>query len=180
MLLGEEGRPLGAKLVDFGFAHVNGSSIHTPPGTALGTVAYMAPEQVLGDRIDGRCDIYGLGMLAYRMLAGAPPFEGEGLDLMARQLTVPLPPLPSGAGPLSAELVRVIARATRKSPEHRYPTARMLREDLQRVAGITEGPLQAETLPDGEDRFSPGPGLPRQAARFLYGRLGLTAPAWGD
>ncbi len=179
MLLGEEGRPLGVKLVDFGFAHVNGSAVQTPPGTALGTVAYMAPEQILGDRVDGRSDIYGLGVLAYRMLSGSLPFEGEGLDLMARQLTEPVPSLASSPQPLEEGLVKVVARSTRKDPEQRYPTARHLKEDLQKLLG-GGGPLLADTLPSGEDRFLPGPGLPRQAARFLYGRLGLTAPVWGD
>lgn len=178
MILGEEGRPLGLKLVDFGFAHVNGSTVQTPPGTALGTVAYMAPEQLVGDRIDGRCDLYGLGVLAFRLLTGGLPFEGDGVDLMAKQFISPVPLVTQIAQPIPDGLVRVIARAVRKNPNHRYPSARHMREDLQRVAAGEDGPLLADTLPEGEDRFSPGPGLPQQAARFLYGRLGMAVPAW--
>lgn len=174
MLLGDEGAPLALKLVDFGFAHVHGSSILTPPGTALGTVAYMAPEQVVGDTIDGRTDVYGLGVVTFRMLTGALPFEGEGVDLMARQLVESLPALRWPA--VDESLGRIVALATRKVPAHRYESAQALAEDLERFLGQRTGATATSLAPD--EVYTPGPGLPRQVARFLYGRLGRTALPW--
>jgi serine/threonine-protein kinase len=174
MVFSQEGRLLGVKLVDFGFAHVSGSSIHTPPGTALGTVAYMAPEQVLGDRLDARSDLYSFGLLAFRMLSGSLPFEGEGVDLMARQLLDPLPPLQGHGTPIPPSLIHLIARATRKDPALRHESARHLRIELEQIAAGAN----LEPPPEIEDVFCPGPGLPTRAARFLYGRRGVPVPGW--
>lgn len=175
MVTGGDGVVFSLKLVDFGFAHVHGSSIVTPPGTALGTVAYMSPEQVVGDALDRRTDIYSLGVLAYRLLCGSLPFEGEGVVMMARQLAETVPPVRSRAQ-VDEGLEAVVARATRKRPDLRYASARSMREDLERVeAGKA---TEAAAALGRDDPYRPGPGLPTQAARFLYGKLGLVAPPW--
>lgn len=174
------GHSISLKLVDFGFAHVNGSSIVTPPGTALGTVAYMAPEQIVGDRTDGRSDLYSLGILAFRLITGELPFRGEGLDHMACQLIQPIPPVIQIVQPVPDGVARIIARATQKNPDYRYPSAREMKEDLQQVLANSQDPLITDALPPGGKEFSPSPGLPQQAARFLYDRLGLTIPTWKE
>ena len=83
------------KLLDFGLAKVLGdqSASVTSPGAILGTPAYLAPEQINGDGVDGRTDIYALGILFYETVTGRQPFEGSNVELLRAQVqTVPIPP----------------------------------------------------------------------------------------
>ena len=66
-----------AKVVDFGLAKLGGRTKLTKDGTTLGTVAYMSPEQVRGNKVDQRSDIWSLGAVLYQMIAGRPPFSGD-------------------------------------------------------------------------------------------------------
>ncbi len=87
-----------AKVLDFGIAKILATSEMPNPqeltvmGTAVGTVEYMAPEQLMGGRADGRSDIYTVGVLAYEMITGRRPFNAAGLDLLTVQLTEEPPP----------------------------------------------------------------------------------------
>ncbi len=114
MLLDEDGH---AYLTDFGVTkQVGGSSTDT--GTAVGTLDYLAPEQIRGDAVDGRTDCYALGCVLYECLAGKPPFrrETEGRTLWAHMQEEP-PPLPS----LPA-FDPVMGKALAKDPDERYGT----------------------------------------------------------
>jgi serine/threonine protein kinase len=88
----------GVKVLDFGIAKIMATSEEPSPqeltimGTAVGTVEYMAPEQLMGGRADARTDIYTLGVLAYEMITGRRPFNAAGLDLLTVQLTEAPPP----------------------------------------------------------------------------------------
>ncbi|RYE82175.1 MAG: serine/threonine protein kinase, partial [Myxococcales bacterium] len=182
MVLGDHDAPRVAKVVDLGFARVEGASSLTPPGTALGTLAYMAPEQLVSDAVDARTDVYALAVVAFRMFSGRLPFEGDGLDLMARQLAEPCPSLDSLVPDADPRLVRVLRAALSKNPARRHPTMAALRDDLARcTTPDTRSLLVADSLASGPvDVFVPGPGMPRQAACFLLRRLGRPVPEWGD
>jgi eukaryotic-like serine/threonine-protein kinase len=109
------------KLVDFGISKMRHSSTSiTARGALIGTPYYMSPEQVRGDAIDGRSDVFAVGILLYECLSGTPPFLGQTLhDVMRAVVEVqppPLPDLPAGLGP-------VIERALAKRAEDRYATA---------------------------------------------------------
>ncbi|MEO7987227.1 MAG: protein kinase [Gemmatimonadales bacterium] len=116
-----------ATVADFGIARaisVAGANRLTETGLAVGTPAYMSPEQAGGDAvIDRRADIYALGTVLYEMLAGEPPFTGPTLQaLMAAVLTRAPAPLPIG-GALSPALANAVSRAMAKSPSERFDTA---------------------------------------------------------
>ncbi|RMG62987.1 MAG: serine/threonine protein kinase [Chloroflexi bacterium] len=123
-----------AKLADFSVAE-NVEEAVIPAGAAgqllvLGTPKYAAPEQAQG-RADVRSDIYGLGIVLYEMLAGAPPFESESpSELVRLHATASLPPL---VRQVSAETLNVIARATAKNPLYRFQSAREMREAIERA-----------------------------------------------
>jgi serine/threonine-protein kinase len=119
-----------AKLLDFGLvqsAVTGGDERLTHVGAVLGTPAYLSPEQAAGDAVDGRTDIYGLGALAYFLLAGQPPFVRKGpVQLLAAHLhEKPEPP-----GRLRADIVpeleAVVLRCLAKKPEERFPDVRAL------------------------------------------------------
>ena len=98
--------------------------------TTLGTPSYMAPEQARGLRVDGRCDIYALGVLAFEALIGEVPFVGtSAVDVMTQHLTTPPPPLQRLRPDVPAFLAALVAQMLAKEPDDR-PTARQLRELL--------------------------------------------------
>jgi serine/threonine protein kinase len=114
-------------VADFGIARaldVAGGERLTETGLALGTPAYMSPEQAAGDRIDGRSDIYALGCVAYEMLAGTPPFTGPTPQaILARQAVDPVPPLHTLRSTVPWSVEHAIQRALAKVPADRFATA---------------------------------------------------------
>lgn len=120
----------GVKLTDFGLARSSDNRI-TRTGTAMGTPAYMAPEQVLGKEADARSDIYALGLVLHQLLTGTVVF-GTG-NVLERQLNE-MPPAPSEVVPgIPAELDAIVMRCVAKAPDARYHSARELLNHLQAI-----------------------------------------------
>jgi hypothetical protein len=104
-----------------------GDSYQTHAGSLLGTPLYMAPEQLAGDPPDERSEVFSLGVLAYEVIAGKPPYSADTLDDLFRQIaTVPAPPLPGVPAAVSA----IVARALEKDPARRWPSMAALRDAL--------------------------------------------------
>ena len=133
------GPPMSVKLLDFGIAKLTTTELQanglTSVGRLIGTPTIMAPEQILGAEVDARADVYALGVLLYRMLAGRLPFEALDVAELKRQhLEVPAP-RPSLRGQGSAALDAVVLRALEKRPEHRFEGASALLNALKLAAG---------------------------------------------
>jgi serine/threonine protein kinase len=130
MLLARDGRAL---LSDFGIAKAAGKRTLTQKGTLLGTPAYMSPEQARGRRnIDGRSDIYSLGVVLYEMLTGDVPFRGDDPTVILRAVLDDAPAPPSWLYPAIPPAVeRIVLRALAKEPEKRYATAGEMLAALQ-------------------------------------------------
>lgn len=117
------------KLLDFGLAKTKDMHL-TSPGVAIGTPAFMAPEQMMGKAIDHRCDVWSLGVLLYRMLAGEPPFEGEELVQVFANIQANEPLLPR-----APECVqRIITNALAKEPADRFSSMADFGTELRRAA----------------------------------------------
>ncbi|MEP6474913.1 MAG: serine/threonine-protein kinase, partial [Gemmatimonadota bacterium] len=187
------------KVVDFGIAKATGADASsqkvTRTGLVVGTPEYMSPEQLTGDTLDGRSDIYSMGLVFYRMLTGILPFKSDSAqEAMIKRLTEDPAPLnvslPSGHFPPKLQLI--ISHALARSPEERYTTAAEFGRDVQAVAGTmtgtvdTEGATQtvkrmsaeASTVP--QTRIDPlaQVGRPSKAADTISGRPAIT-PATG-
>jgi len=118
ILLDAEGR---AKLTDFGIATADDWTRVTQAGSIVGSSRYMSPEQVQGRPVDGRSDVYSLGIVLYEMLAGTPPFNGANIAEIARQhVRVRPDPLAEVRPGLPAGLDRVVLRCLEKLPENRF------------------------------------------------------------
>lgn len=126
------------KLLDFGLAKMEEdiSSVETTRGVVLGTPFYMAPEQIRGDAVSPRTDLYSLGAAMYRALTGLHAFDGTAADVMSKHLTArPVPP--DERVPMldiDPELSLVIQRAMARHPSDRFASAADLGEALARVA----------------------------------------------
>ena len=129
----------GVKVMDFGIARVMGRTRHTRQGHAVGTPAYMAPEQLRGEEVDGRADLYALGAVLYELLAGHVAFDADSdYRLMMMQLH-DAPPAPGAAiEGLPREFDRIVARAMAKRPADRYADAAAMRAALQSVRAPRE------------------------------------------
>jgi serine/threonine-protein kinase len=99
----------------------------------IGTPAYMAPEQIQGQSIDRRTDVFSAGVLFYQLLTGQKPFEGTQWAL-AKKIVQDDPLWPSSLVQSAPEIDRVVARALAKAPEHRYQSARRFADALRRIA----------------------------------------------
>jgi len=132
-LIGEPGDPYELKVVDFGLSREPTSNL-TAAGIVLGTPAYMAPEQVATEPVDARTDVYALGMVMYRALAGRGPFEDDDeVATMAHQIFTAPPPPSKFVRDLDPWLEAVLLRAMRKDPNERYPKMDALVDDLNLV-----------------------------------------------
>jgi serine/threonine-protein kinase len=108
------------------------STLHTDPGTVMGTATYMAPEQARGWRVDARADIFSLGVVLYEMVAGRAPFDGPTpIDVMTQVLDRDPRPLTSFSYGAPFELQRIVSKAMRKDREERYQTVKDLMLDLK-------------------------------------------------
>jgi eukaryotic-like serine/threonine-protein kinase len=139
------------KVLDFGLAKladepassdaatVTRPEMLTSPGVALGTVAYMSPEQVRGDDLDARTDIFSLGTVLYEMATGKLPFVGKTSAMVFKAILDETPSSPTNRNPALPEpLDQVVGRALEKDRELRYQTAADLRADLKRLKRETE------------------------------------------
>ncbi|RKI58505.1 serine/threonine protein kinase, partial [Corallococcus sp. AB049A] len=155
------------KVLDFGIAKlVDASMPETVAGIIVGTPEYMAPEQSLSRKLDGRADLYAVGVIAYQLLTGRLPFPDEGLtaQLVAHQTRQP--PAPRSICPsIPSAVEAVVLRALAKTPEERFPHALALRAALeQALASRTPAPRAAVGVP----RPAPGdvpPGTPATGPR---------------
>lgn len=130
-----------AVLTDFGIARLVENSTLTQDGLTVGTPAYMSPEQAAGEPIDGRSDIYALGVIVYEMLAGRPPFGSDSsLSILLKHLNEPVPSLSQFVHMSENLLDAVIFQALAKSPEDRFPTASAFADALERALGDADNP----------------------------------------
>ncbi|WP_375756883.1 protein kinase [Corallococcus exercitus] len=155
------------KVLDFGIAKlVDASMPETVAGIIVGTPEYMAPEQSLSRRLDGRADLYAVGVIAYQLLTGRLPFPDEGLtaQLVAHQTRQPPAPR-SICSTVPAALEAVVLRALAKTPEERFPNALALRAALEQALAVRTPPPRAAV---GAPRPTPGgapPGAPSTGPR---------------
>jgi serine/threonine protein kinase len=176
MLLGglaEDGSEDHTYLSDFGISKTSQATTNlTLTGQVLGTLNYLAPEQIEGRAVDGRADAYSLACAAFEMLAGAPPFRrDQSLAVMWAQLSAPPPALTSARPDLPAGVDQVMFRGLAKAPEERYPSCRAFAAALQEACGVTSAELQPHAAQAAAAQGSGGPGLtgPGLAGRGLAG-----------
>lgn len=130
IVLGKRGT---VKLTDFGIAHLM-SNTETRAGMLLGSPRYMSPEQVQGQPVDGRSDIFSLGVVLYEMLAGRPPFGGEELHgILFRIVNEPVAPISQTRRNIPVGVDEILARCLAKKPQDRYSNANDLVNDLNKL-----------------------------------------------
>ncbi len=122
------------KVLDFGLARVEGLESITRAGTVVGSLYYVSPEQLLGQQLDGRSDIYALGVSMYEMLTGVRPYRGQTLTDMSRAILAGAATPPSTLEPsVTPELERIIRRALARDLAQRYSTGAELYADLRAI-----------------------------------------------
>jgi serine/threonine-protein kinase len=121
------------KVTDFGIARITDSS-KTKTGLVLGTPSFMSPEQLAGKKVDGRSDLYSLGVMLFQMLAGVLPFRGESMaELMNKIATEVAPDIRIIRSELPPSLASLVAVALSKRPDARYQGGDQFARDLRAV-----------------------------------------------
>ncbi|MEO8189518.1 MAG: protein kinase [Acidobacteriota bacterium] len=149
------------KIMDFGIAKslLSESSL-TQTGITLGTSAYLAPEQIRGEALDGRTDVFSLGILAYELLTHKKPFRGEHLSTVLYKILNETPePITSTAPEVPASLAEAVSRAMEKTVDLRYPSMEAFRQDLQTVYRELVGDSGQFLMDPNSSPPTPGHGL---------------------
>jgi len=167
-------------LTDFGVARIASSTTPTVSGTILGTPAYMSPEQVRGEAVDNRSDIYSLGIILYEVLAGRLPFDPETdtpASILYKHVHENPPQLPN----ISLAIQAVLKKSLAKDKEQRYQRAGLMAADLQASVKAIPSPSATEALATQLSQSSSPPKLtsPRKRSGLptfaIVGALGLAA-----
>src|SRR5208337_4098680 len=140
----------------------------TSPGVTMGTVAYMSPEQVRGEDLDARSDIFSLGLVLYEMATGVPAFSGNTSGVIHEAILNRTPVSPLRLNPeLPPKLEEIISKALEKDPDMRYHNASDLRTDLKRLKRDADSGRSASRMPVAEPSgYMPSrPSQPRQEAQ---------------
>jgi serine/threonine protein kinase len=172
-LCGQPGQPESVKLIDFGFAQAAADDSLHDGDTITGTLEYMAPEQIMSERLDHRSDIYSFGIVLFRWLTGELPFDtGRTLGLFAHQLVSAAPPPSWLVDGFHPGLERVILATVRKNPENRYASMQDILADLACVES-GNGEVRGAPLVQEPDRYQPSSDQARRAWGILH-RAGWT------
>ncbi|MBZ5496403.1 MAG: protein kinase [Acidobacteriia bacterium] len=178
-----------AKILDFGLAKVSAEPRHkgsaaptaateemlTSPGTAVGTVAYMSPEQVRGEELDMRTDLFSLGVVLYEMATGRRPFDGTTSGIIFTEILTKAPTAPVRINPgLPDDLERIINKAMEKERKLRYQSAGDMRVDLERLKRDSDSgraAASAEQISSTRARMPAKPG----GRRWAWWAVGVAA-----
>lgn len=165
----------GVKIMDFGVARWMQSS-QTQTGAVLGTADYMSPEQIRGQKVDGRSDIFSVGIILYRLLTNKKPFTGENIQATFYKILTndhPLLVLPDGQQ--VDQLQDIVDRALAKDADERYGSAEEMADDIKEFLRVFEGALSEDTLFD--TAFDPEAAPPRDTPSGVgSGRRGTMRP----
>jgi len=147
------------KIMDFGIARVLGAEQKTVDFRLMGTPAYMSPEQVLGEEVDGRSDLYSVGVLFYRLLSGALPFAADtALGMLQRQIRDTPIPLCAHRGGLPDWCETIVQKALAKTQSDRFQSAEEFREALSHATGPLPLADIAKTFAaEGRENLVPAP-----------------------
>jgi serine/threonine-protein kinase len=134
-----------AKIMDFGLARMTGGTLITQEGTAMGTIAYMSPEQARGEEVDHRTDIWSFGVVLYEMFGGQLPFKGEQDQAVVYSILNKKPkPITDLRSEIPVSIGQVVDKALEKNPEKRYQQIDELLDDLKSIsAGIVPEEIKA-------------------------------------
>ena len=168
ILINDDGR---IKISDFGIARMDSNQL-TEHGEVVGTLYYMAPEQIRGDRVDHRADLYSVGIICYQLLTGRRPFAGTPLEVMNQVLEF-MPVDPSRLnGDLPRDLDRIMRKALAKRADERFQSARELAERLRqtldqpRVHAAAPAPAATPAVVQSTPHTRPALGLMEAARRI--------------
>ena len=181
-----------AKVLDFGLAKLTGRAqsgsnsalltaptreeFATSPGVTMGTVAYMSPEQVRGEELDARTDIFSLGLVLYEMATGVPAFAGNTSGVIQEAILNRTPVSPLRRNPeLPPKLEEIISKALEKDADLRYQNASDLRTDLKRLKRDTDSGRSAARAPVAESS-SFAPAVSTQLRQDTPTEIGTTPP----
>jgi TolB-like protein/tetratricopeptide (TPR) repeat protein len=162
------------KVLDFGIAKFeqaedeqNSELVRTMPGTIVGTVAYMSPEQTRGLSLDARTDLWSLGIVLYEMVAGEKPFSGNTpADVMSAVIGRQPAPLANNNSAAPEALIRIVGKALKKDRDERYQSATDLMSDLKSLEQTSAVNNQSDVLPgaDAQAATIVQPGIQRDGA----------------
>ncbi|HET9226645.1 MAG TPA: serine/threonine-protein kinase [Thermoanaerobaculia bacterium] len=167
------------KVMDFGIARAAGSGHLTRTGLLVGTLRYMAPEQIQGEEADHRVDIYALGAVLFQTVTGRAPFEGKSDYAIIRAQIEEMPPLPSTVVPeVPSWLDRAVLRALAKKPVNRFQSVEEMRHflatrggavvagEITRATGTRPEPIEELPTVVTPPRPAPRPSIPTEASSY--------------
>lgn len=158
------------KVMDFGLAKLKGSLKLTRTSSTVGTLAYMAPEQIQGGEVDARSDIFSFGIVLFEMLAGKTPFHGDHEAAMMYSIVNEEPEeVHKYRAEASAEVQHILNRALEKDPEDRYQSVADMVSEIRRVqkqsARVSRASLASMPVPHGhDDRFRAEKAIPSRSS----------------
>jgi eukaryotic-like serine/threonine-protein kinase len=138
------------KVTDFGIARITGSS-RTRTGLVMGTPSFMSPEQIAGKKVDGRSDLYSLGVMLFQMLSGALPFRGDSMaQLMYKIANEDAPDIRSVRADLGERMAQIVAKSLSKQPETRFQDGDTFAAELRLAAAkLATGGITPSADTDG-------------------------------